>query len=238
MKIRNPVFILSASILLMGCLPNSPNSQFSSNRVAGGLSGGFRQNETLEVYSGTGLTQRRGRIERTGDFYNYGPARRNIEIIPVELPFSTDPDILLAPKRVQVLGGCSVDKVTDRTTCRLNVLPQGTGIDGGLYQTVTANGSILSACIVGHDFPGRTGAIRVDNNPAITTNTEGCISGSAARRLERQLINGSSLLTRRVEWPYDYSRDKEMLISGSFSTAQELYRWSASADLATLFSVR
>lgn len=238
MKVPNPRLLLSAGILLMGCVSSNPTSQFSSNRAAENLSGGFRPNETLEVYSGTGSMQRRGRIEQTGDFYNYGPAPRDIEIVPVEVPFSTDPDILLAPKRVKVLGGCSTDRVTDRTTCRMNVLPQGTGIDGGLYQTVNADGSILSACIVGHDFPGRTGAIRVDSNPAITTNTEGCISGSAARRLERQLISGSTLVTRRVEWPYDYSRDREMLINGSFSTAQELYRWSTSADLPTLFSLR
>ncbi len=238
MRISSLTLIAFTNILLMGCMEDGPTPQFSSSRAASELGGGFRPSETLEVYSATNTMQRRGRIEQTGDYYNYGPSPRDIEIVPIEVPFSTDPDILLAPKRVKVLGGCSKDRVTDRTTCRINVLPQGIGNDGGLYQTVSANGSILSACIIGHDFPGRSGAIRVGSNPAITTDREGCISGAAARRLEQQLINGTTLVTRRVEWPYDYTRDKEMLIEGSFSAAQALYRWSTSVDLQALFSAR
>lgn len=235
MPLKTVSLIAVALIALMGCMEGSSGNQFSTSTVAANLDGGFRQGEMLEIYPATKTVQRRGLIEETGDFYNYGREPRDIEIVPVEAPFSTDPDILLAPKRVKVLGGCSRDQVTDRTTCRLNVLPQGTLVPGGLFQRVTANGNILSACITGHDFPGRTGAIRVDDNPAITTNREGCISGASARRLERQLLSGSRLITRRVEWPYDYAKDREMLIKGSFSAAQELYRWSATADLPPLF---
>lgn len=238
MKPPNLGLLTSAALILIGCMEGNPTSQFSSKRAASDLEGGFRPGETLEIYPASSSMQRRGRIEMTGDYYNYGPEPRDIEIVPVEVPFSTDPDILLAAKRVKVLGGCSKDRVTDATTCRMNILPQSTSNDGGLFQTVNANGSILTSCIIGHDFPGRTGAIRVDGNPAISTNSEGCLTGSTARRLERQLIGGSKLVTRRVEWPYDYSRDKEMLIDGSFSLAQDLYRWSGSADLPALFSAR
>lgn len=238
MKLSNVMVAACAAVILTGCMEGNQTTQFSSNRVASGLSDGFRPNETLEAYSVTNSMVRRGRIAETGDYYSYRSTPRGVEIIPVEVPFNRE--TVLAPKRVKVLGGCSQDRVSDRTSCRLNIIPQSAGSsrDGGLYQTVSANGSILSACILGHDFPGRRGAIRVDGNPAFTTNNDGCISGAAAQRLEQQLRTGKVLLTRYVEWPYDYSRDKEMLIDRSFSTAQDLFRWSASADLAALFNAR
>lgn len=240
MKLSKTVQIVSACSLLLGCMEGETGSQFSSSSAGSELSGGFRPNETLEVYSATRMMQRRGRIEQTGDYYNYGPKARDIEIVPVKVPFSKNSDTLLAPKRVSVLGGCNQDRVTDRTTCRLNIMPQAVGVSskGGLYQTVSASGSILTSCVIGHDFPGRRASIRVDSNPAFSTNSEGCLTGSAASRLDKQLKSGKVLITRRVEWPYDYTRDKEMLIEGSWSAALQLYRWSASAELSTLFSPR
>jgi len=238
MKLSSAVQIAVACMALLGCMEGEKGSQFSSTLASSELSDGFRPNETLEVYSATRTMQRRGRIAHTGDYYNYGNKPRDIEIVPVKVPFSTNPDILLAPKRVSVLGGCGQDKITDRTNCRLNIMPQDFSAvsKGGLYQRVNASGSILASCVIGHDFPGRRASIRVDNNSAFSTNSDGCISGSAASRLDQQLKNGKILITRRVEWPYDYSKDKEMLIEGSWSAAQELYRWSSSADLSTLFS--
>jgi len=226
-----------ASLSLAACV-STGGDQFSSRKLADGLQGGFRPSESLESYPTINSFQRRGRIQETGDYYNYSPEPRRIEIIPVEVPFSTDSKILLAPKRVSVLGGCARDKVTDRTTCHMNILPQGVRRGGGLFQIVDASGNLKSSCILGHDFPGRRGVIRVDGNAAITTDTDGCIYGSTARRLQSQLLTGQHLITRYVEWPYDYSKDREMLIGGSFRSAQELYRWSAGADLQTLFSAR
>lgn len=218
-------------------MDDNPTSSASIYLRATELSGGFRENESLLVFDAPGLMQRTGEIAETGDTYNYGSISRNIEIIPVKVPFSTDREILLAPKRVSVLSGCNKDRITDAINCHMNILPQGIGssVNGGLYQMVGSNGSILTSCVIGHDFPGRRAAIRVDNNTAITTNDEGCISGTAARTLEAQLKQGQTLTTRRVEWPYDYSEDQVMLIHGSFSSAQELYRWTTSADLTSLF---
>jgi hypothetical protein len=87
---------------------------------------------------------------------------------------------------------------------------------GGLYQTVDQQGNIRSSCIIGHDFPGRRGMIRVDSHSAISTDGDGCVYGGTARRLQNQLVSGSRLITRRVEWPYDSNRDKEILISGGY----------------------
>lgn len=235
MKFSSFNILACIGVLIAGCVEGSSGTQFSSRQAASGLDGGFRPNETLEVYGPQNTRQRRGMIEQTGDYYNYGTAPRDIEIVPAEAPTSSATDSVLAPKRVEVLGGCSKDRVTDKTTCRMNVLPQGLRNAGGLYQTVDKSGTVLSSCIIGHDFPGRSGFIRVDGNSAITTDRDGCIYGAAARRLEAQLRSGSTLITRRVEWPYDYHKDKEMLIGGSFSAAQDLYRWSASANLSELF---
>lgn len=73
-----------------------------------------------------------------------------------------------------------------------------------------------SVCILGHDFPGRTGAIRVDGGAPVPTNTDGCAPASLAA----QLASGSSVTTRRVEWPYDYSRDETASIQGAGETMQ------------------
>ena len=230
--------IIAACYLLLGCGVATQTPQLSSTKATTGLSGGFGPNETLHVYSSSHSGQRRGIVKSTGDRYNYGPIARNIEIIPAEASSSGSASSPLVPKRVEVLGGCSKDKVSDQTVCRLNILPQGTNQKGGLYQTVDLNGSLLSSCVIGHDYPGKTASIRIDGNPAFTTNDKGCIAGSQAAALERQLRDGKQLITRRIEWPYKDMRDKELIIDGSFSTALELYRWSATANLAQLFSMR
>ncbi len=237
MKTFKLFFGLISIPFLIGCMGVETGSQSSTNVDASGLSGGFRADEQLVIYKTLNTMTRRGVIEETGDNYSYGPVPRNIEIVPVELPYSTDVDVILAPKRVSVIAGCSADKITDKTTCKMNIRPQSRTIswDGGLIQTVSSDGSLLTSCIVGHDFPARRASIRVDSNPAITTNKNGCISGSVARRFERQLRSGKILITRRIEWPYDYEKDKTMIVEGSFSNAQKLYRWTTSADLVSLF---
>lgn len=231
-----------ACSVLLGCaapaVDGVSKSQFSSSNAAAGLSGGFRPNETLKVYSSSNSGQRSGVIDQTGDSYNYGPTARDIEIIPAKTSSSKDVNALLAPKRAKVLAGCNRDKVSDKIVCRMNVLPDSSDLNGGLYQIVSESGSLISSCVIGHNFPGKAASIRVDGNAAFVTNDRGCIVGDDASRLERQLRDGQKLLTRRVEWPYESPRDKEMIISGSFSAALELYRWSATADLKQLFSAK
>lgn len=236
------IFVVIASSVLFGCaspgVDGYSQSKSPSSSAAAGLSGGFRPNETLHVYSSSHPGQRKGVIQETGDSYNYAPVARDVEIVPIAKSSDTDTSSLLAAKRVKVLGGCNKDKVSDKTTCRMNILPQGTDQKGGLYQTLDTNGSLLSSCVIGHDFPGKMASIKVDDNTAIKTNDKGCIGGSEAQLLEQQLLAGKRLITRRVEWPYEALRDKEFIIAGSFSSALELYRWSATADLKQLFSAR
>lgn len=237
MKTLNLIVGLLSSSLLIGCMSVETGSPSSTNVATSGLSGGFTADEQLIIFQTSNVKQRRGFIEETGDYYNYGPAPRELSVVPAEVPYSTDIDVSLTPKRVTVIAGCSTDKITDKTSCKMNIRPHSwsKSWDGGLIQTVSSDGSLLSSCVVGHDFPGRRASIRVDKNPSITTNKNGCISGSAARRFERQLKSGKILITRRIEWPYDYEKDKEMVVEGSFSTAQDLFRWTTSADLVSLF---
>jgi hypothetical protein len=229
------LFVIGALATVVGCMSTTEESQFGATVISEGLQGGFTPNETLEMYQTSKAVLRRGRIEQTGDFYNYSTERYDIEINSVEVPWTTEN--ALDAQRANWVAGCSADRMSDRTTCRMNVLPNGPiGNDGGLFQTVDRQGNIQSSCVFGHDFPGRSAQIRVDNNRAITTNTEGCIYGAAARRLQQQLLSGSSLQTRRVEWPYNSSRDKEILIAGAYRAAREVYQFSSKADLASLFN--
>lgn len=229
MKIITLFFLIIVTFTVISCATET--NQFRSKTINKGLKGGFRANESLEYYDGAGFV-RRGKIEETGDYYTYSP-NGSIEIIPVEAKFLPDPNIIIAPKRVGIGARCNKDRISDRLKCHLNILPKYFG--PGLHQIIDLRGNIISSCIIGHDFPGRKGAIRVDNRPAIITDNEGCLQGSKVKTLQNQLINGQRLIIRYVEWPYDYSKDKEMLISGSFSTALELYRWSVKSDLASLF---
>lgn len=242
MSLSRTLSLALVSFMLVGCMENQQGPPPVFLTAKEGLNDGFRKNETLKVpnphYERMSRlsNSRHGVIEGAGLSYLYRPSPRDIEVTIDRGSAATNSTSRHATRHAAVLAGCSKDRVSDRTTCRMNLLPQGSGNDGGLFQTVSASGSILTACIVGHDFPGRTGSIRVDSNTAIATDTKGCVSGSTARRLENQLRQGSTLITRHVKWPYDYTRDREMLIEGSFALAQELYRWTATADLAALFS--
>lgn len=100
--------------------------------------------------------------------------------------------------------GCTKDKITDKRNCEI------TSHDARLLIWYGTSTSPTSVCIIGHDFPGRTGAIRVDGQGAVTTDREGCASGSVVGALSK----GTKVVVRYVEWPYDYSRDNEASLAG------------------------
>lgn len=229
---------ITATILLTtlfaGCAQPSFESQFTSKKLTAHLNDGFRPGETLQVYEALDSRQRRGRLKETGDFYNYGPKPRQIEIVPPRETSVLRANVTLAPKRVTITAGCSKDKMTDRELCSMNLFPAGADSDGGLYQTVDERGELLEACIMRHSFPGRHGMIRVDSNAPFKTDASGCVSGRKARDLEHQLARGHTLLTRRVKWPYDYPQEKLMLIQGSLSAAKELFRWTGDRNIQEL----
>lgn len=55
-------------------------------------------------------------------------------------------------------------------------------------------------CVLGHDFPGMTGMIRVDKTPAIETMENGCLQ--LTKDLDSQLRSGSKITIRGSNYPY------------------------------------
>lgn len=112
--------------------------------------------------------------------------------------------------------GCTTDKITDKRRCSL------TSYEAKITVHYTGSGSPRSACVYKHDFPGRVGALRVDQNKPIRTNVEGCISGSNLNRFLAQMRNGTTTVARAVHWPYDYNRDATADDTPLFRYAEEL----------------
>lgn len=112
--------------------------------------------------------------------------------------------------------GCKTDKITDKRRCSL------TSYEADITVIYTGSGKPRYACAFQHDFPGRVGALRVDQNKPIRTNVEGCISGSNLLRFLAQMRNGSTTVARAVEWPYDYNRDTTADDTPLFKYAEEL----------------
>ena len=180
------------------------------------------------------ITYRSGTINATGDRYNYS-AERRVEILPVKKKNSVwnfDIDAVTADKRVAIISGCQTDSVTDERSCYMNFLPELR--KGGIRATIDSRGKFLSACVNTHDYPGRSAVIRIDKLKPITTNKKGCIGRKTASKLEKQILSGSTMLTRYAEWPYGYE-DTTVLIGGSLSSVQSLIQWANSADMSSLF---
>lgn len=96
---------------------------------------------------------------------------------------------------------CKTDAMSDKRDCTVTTKTGGPFIDYG------SSTSPETVCIMGHDFPGRAGMMRIDGNPPIATDDEGCVPAS---RIVSQMMKGKTLTTRRVTWPYDYTRDDTM----------------------------
>lgn len=111
---------------------------------------------------------------------------------------------------------CETDKIEDERRCFLN------SDEAGITVYYTGLGKPRYACVDKHDFPGRVGALRVDQNTPVRTSVGGCIGGSNLHRFLAQMRNGSSTVARRVEWPYDYNRDATADDTPLFRYAEEL----------------
>ncbi len=99
---------------------------------------------------------------------------------------------------------CKVDKISDQKKCEI------TNHHADLFINYGSSPSPRWICSIQHDFPGRTGAIRVDGNKAMTTDTDGCVPGSRIS----QFLAGKSVTVRSVKWPYDYDRDSTGPLTG------------------------
>lgn len=100
---------------------------------------------------------------------------------------------------------CARDAMNDRRECKLSSYNTRLLVYYGFAATPQ------SVCIIGHDFPGSTGAIRVDSGAPVNTNRDGC----APARVATQLGSGLMVTTRRVKWPYDYEKDETASLAGA-----------------------
>ena len=110
---------------------------------------------------------------------------------------------------------CRQDVITDLRNCRISV------IAARLTMWYRSDDVLDSICIIGHDFPGRTGAIRVGGNTAFITNTDGCVVRAEAAQLAAQLREGGEVITRYVEWPNSAPRINRHRLHG-FELAEDL----------------
>lgn len=100
---------------------------------------------------------------------------------------------------------CRIDQMNDKRKCKIY------SKDGGPFIYYGFSKEPESICIIGHNFPRRTGQIRIDKGDPITTDNEGCVPAS---RILDQMKTGSSFRSRWVEWPRDFSRDSEISLDG------------------------
>lgn len=111
---------------------------------------------------------------------------------------------------------CSKDAISDRRNCSLHA-----GLGSGVFLHFNTAGEPQTFCVFGHDFPGRTGAIRVNSGAPVFTDQEGCVPAS---RVVPKMLAGTSITTRRVEWPNDWNVDHTLSLAG-FSRAAELAKF-------------
>lgn len=107
--------------------------------------------------------------------------------------------------------GCKKDAITDEKSCNL--------YKDKLFIFYINNN--IEICILGHNFPGRRGAIRIGSNKAITTDYNGCIDGN---KHITQLYSEKRMTVRYYKWPYDYPKDDNFDING-LQSAMELMKF-------------
>lgn len=100
---------------------------------------------------------------------------------------------------------CQPDKMTDELQCSL------TGGDNYDFFIDFGSGEApIHICALGHDFPGRNGAVRFDSGKAIDTDENGCIPGTYITSMAK----ANTARTRYVKWPNDWNVDNETSLSG------------------------
>lgn len=111
---------------------------------------------------------------------------------------------------------CSKDAMSDQRNCALHA-----GAGNGVFIYFSPSGEPQTFCVFGHNFPGRSGAVRMDSGSPVLTDDRGCIPAS---RVVPKMLSASSVTTRRVEWPNDWNVDTTTSLAG-FSRSVELGRF-------------
>ena len=99
---------------------------------------------------------------------------------------------------------CRQDAMTDKRECSISAR------EGRLFVFYGTSDAPEAVCILGHDFPSRRGAIRVDQGSPRRTADDGCVGAA----IMQQLMVGRKVITRRVEWPHDFPKDDEGPLEG------------------------
>lgn len=102
-------------------------------------------------------------------------------------------------------AACKKDAMTDKVSCTL------TQFDSHIVMSLNGANKPTWVCIFSHDFPGKTGAIRVDQNKAIVTDRDGCVPGEP---IFAQMRNGKTIKTQYVQWPDEVRVDASGTLSG------------------------
>ncbi|UCI30799.1 hypothetical protein [Mesorhizobium sp. B4-1-4] len=100
---------------------------------------------------------------------------------------------------------CRPDEMSDKKDCKIESKVGGPVI---YYHQTSAP---VWVCIIGHDFPGKTGMVRVDANSPVPTDDQGCVG---ANQILDQMLSGQVFKARRVEWPDEYPIDTKTSLAG------------------------
>jgi hypothetical protein len=98
---------------------------------------------------------------------------------------------------------CLIDSMTDRRKCSIK--------NRALFITFGFGAAPLGICIREHDYPGRTGLIRIDDAQPVPTDRDGCVEGAA---IVNRAVAARRIRFRYVHWPYDNNRNGEASARG------------------------
>ncbi|WP_376704476.1 hypothetical protein RQ479_06270 [Mesorhizobium sp. ISC25] len=173
-----------------GTRPNRSTSRQEPSRLA--LA--FQPNERVVSGSDDGILK-------------IGPHREGLTPDGFFYSFYTDGSGHVGEQSDPLMSGwsisCNVDPMDDVRRCNV------TSFEAKLF-IFFGSSDKPRICLLGHDFPGRTGAIRVDKQSPVETDTSGCVGGDFVTAL----ASGQNVTTRFVKWPYDYPVDHTDSLTG------------------------
>ncbi len=105
---------------------------------------------------------------------------------------------------------CKTNPMSDRLDCTVNY-------DHTIRLSGASLNKLTTLCLIDHDFPGRSAAIRIDGGKQIDLGEDGCANSQA---LVKKLLNANSVAISYVEWPYD-SRKNYNLMDFSANNVKE-----------------
>lgn len=155
------------------------------------------------------------------------PSAHRVGVVPnarYGYKYGADRSVFVDPDNASesVFVACRREQISGRSSCFMNV-----GFSN-LKIGISPNGRAASACVMGHDFPGRAAAIRVEGYAMIRTAESGCVGASSAATLLRQLSSARTLHIQRVEWPYDVGKTRTMHINGKVAAALNIWKFTHS----------